>query len=127
MSGAAHPQLVVFDSEFELLRFELDGGVGYVLLGDIDFNGAGRIFEAFEAQSGLSGLVELMMEEAELADGLSVTRLVDAVRLLMNRHERVRLIRSPQMLAHSFYRLGMLTEGTRLELIEPREEEGGAS
>ncbi|MFP6870739.1 MAG: hypothetical protein VCE91_15645 [Nitrospinota bacterium] len=127
MSGSAHPQLVVFDSEFELLRFELDGGVGYVLLGDIDFNGAGRIFEAFEAHPGLSGLVELMMEEAELADGLSVTRLVDAVRLLMNRHERVRLIRSPQMLAHSFYRLGMLTEGTRLELIEPREEEGGAS
>ena len=127
MSGAAHPQLVVFDSEFELLRFDLDGGAGYVLLGDVDFDGAGRIFEAFEAYPGRGGAVELMMEEAELTDGLSVTRMVDAVRLLVDRFDQVRLIRSPQMLAHSIYRLGMLTEGSRLELVEPREEEGEAS
>ena len=126
-SESAQPRLVVFDSEFELLRFDLDGGAGYVLLGDVDFDGAGRIFEAFEADPGRGGAVELMMEEAELTDGLSVTRMVDAVRLLVDRHERVRLIRPPQMLAHSFYRLGMLTEGTRLELVEPREEEGEAS
>jgi len=127
MSGSTQPQLVVFDSDFELLRFDLDGGVGYVLLGDVDFDGAKQIFEAFEADPGRNGPAELMMEETELIDGLSVTRMVDAVRLLVSRHERVRLIRSPQMLAHSFYRLGMLTEGTRLELVEPREEEGGAS
>ena len=53
--------------------------------------------------------------------------MVDAVRLLVDRFDQVRLIRSPQMLAHSIYRLGMLTEGSRLELVEPREEEGEAS
>jgi len=93
----------------------------------VDFDGAGRIFEAFEADPGRGGAVELMMEEAELTDGLSVTRMVDAVRLLVDRFDQVRLIRSPQMLAHSIYRLGMLTEGSRLELVEPREEEGEAS
>jgi hypothetical protein len=127
MSESAQPRLVVFDSEFELLRFDLDEGAGYVLLGDVDFGGAGRIFEAFEADPGRGGPVELMMEEAELTDGLSVTRMVDAVRLLVDRFDQVRLIRSPQMLAHSIYRLGMLTEGTCLELVEPREEEGEAS
>ncbi|MFP6890263.1 MAG: hypothetical protein VCF07_11060 [Nitrospinota bacterium] len=126
-SESAQPRLVVFDSEFELLRFDLDEGAGYVLLGDVDFGGAGRIFEAFEADPGRGGPVELMMEEAELTDGLSVTRMVDAVRLLVDRFDQVRLIRSPQMLAHSIYRLGMLTEGSRLELVEPREEEGEAS
>lgn len=126
-SESAQPRLVVSDSEFELLRFDLDEGAGYVLLGDVDFDGAGRIFEAFEAGPGRGGPVELMMEEAELTDGLSVTRMVDAVRLLVDRFDQVRLIRSPQMLAHSIYRLGMLTEGSRLELVEPREEEGEAS
>ena len=110
-SESAQPRLVVSDSEFELLRFDR----------------AGRIFEAFEAGPGRGGPVELMMEEAELTDGLSVTRMVDAVRLLVDRFDQVRLIRSPQMLAHSIYRLGMLTEGSRLELVEPREEEGEAS
>lgn len=127
MSGSAQPQLLVFDSDFELLRFDLDGWVRYVLLGDVDFDGARKIFDAFEADPVRSGPAELMMEETELTDGLSVTRIVDAVRLLVNRHERVYLIRSPQILAHSFYRLGMLTEVTRLVLVEPREEEGVAS
>jgi hypothetical protein len=61
-----------------------------------------------------------------LTDGISVTHMVDAVRLLLKSYEQVRLIRSPQMLAHSLYRVGML-QGGGLELVEPREEEGGAN
>ncbi len=126
MSGTGQPRLLISDSEFELLRFDLDEGAAYILLGDVDSGGAARVLEAFQAESGQSGMVELLMEEAELTDGISVTHMVDAVRLLLKSYEQVRLIRSPQMLAHSLYRVGML-QGGGLELVEPREEEGGAS
>jgi hypothetical protein len=125
MSGAGQPRLLISDSEFELLRFDLDEGAAYILLGDVNSGGAARVLEAFQAESGQSGMVELLMEEAELTDGISVTHMVDAVRLLLKSYEQVRLIRSPQMLAHSLYRVGML-QGGGLELVEPREEEGGA-
>jgi len=68
-----------------------------------------------------------MMGDAVLTDRYPVTRMVGAVHLLVGRNERIRLIRSPQILDHFFYRLVMLAERTRLELIEPREEEGGTS
>jgi hypothetical protein len=126
MSGTGQPRLLISDSEFELLRFDLDEGAAFILLGDVDSGGAVRVLEAFQAESGQSGTVELLMEEAELTDGVSVTHMVDAVRLLLKSYEQVRLIRSPQMLAHSLYRVGML-QGGGLELVEPREEEGGAN
>ena len=126
MSGTGQPRLLISDSEFELLRFDLDEGAAFILLGDVDSGGAERVLEAFQSESGQSGTVELLMEDAELTDGVSVTHMVDAVRLLLKSYEQVRLIRSPQMLAHSLYRVGML-QGGGLELVEPREEEGGAN
>ncbi len=125
MPGTGQPRLLISDSEFELLRFDLDEGAAFILLGDVDSGGAARVLEAFQAESGQSGTVELLMEDAELTDGVSVTHMVDAVRLLLKSYGQVRLIRSPQMLAHSLYRVGML-QGGGLELVEPREEEGGA-
>ena len=126
MSGTGQPRLLISNSEFELLRFELAEGVAFLLRGDVDSGGAARIMEAFQAESGQSGSAELRMEEAELTGGVSVTRMVDAVRFLLKSYEQVRLIRSPQMLAHSLYRVGML-QGGGLELVEPREEEGEAN
>lgn len=126
MSGTGQPRLLISDPEFELLRFDLDEGAAFILLGDVDSGGAARVLEAFQTESGESGTAELLMEDAELTDGISVTHMVDAVRLLLGSYGQVRLIRSPQMLAHSLYRVGML-QGGGLELVEPREEEGGAS
>jgi hypothetical protein len=131
MSGTGQPRLLISDSEFELLRFDLDEGAAFILLGDVDSGGAARVLEAFQpesgqGESGQSGTAELLMEDAELTDGISVTHMVDAVRLLLRSYGQVRLIRSPQMLAHSLYRVGML-QGGGLELVEPREEEGGAN
>jgi hypothetical protein len=127
MPEPGQPRLLIFDSEFKLLRFDPDGGTRFVLLGDVDAGGAGRVLKALEAEMVREGGVELMLEEAELTDAISVARMVDAVRLLVGRHAHVRLIRSPQLLAHSLYRVGMIREGAPLKLIEPREEEGSAS
>ena len=127
MPEPGQPQLLISDSEFKLLRFDPDEGTRFVLLGDVDAAAAGRVLKALEAEMVREGGVELMMEDAELTDAVSVARMVDAVRLLVGRFEHVRLIRSPQLLAHTLYRVGMIREGAPLELIEPREEEGSAS
>lgn len=125
MSAETPPGHSISDPDFELQRHERGGGVGFVLLGDVDADAAGRVAEAFRSEPAGGGAVALEMEDAELTDGLAVTRMVDALRLLLERFNRVRLARAPQMLAHTLYKTGALRDG-RLELIEPREEEGGA-
>ncbi len=127
MPYTGQPKLLISEPDFELLRFDLEQGLAYVLLGDVDSGGAGRVLEAFQSESGEGGKVELLMEDAELIDGISVTRMVEAVRCLLRNFDQVRLIYSPQMLAHSIYKVGMLKGGAGLELVDPREEEGGAN
>ena len=127
MPYTGQPKLLISEPDFELLRFDLEQGLAYVLLGDVDSGGAGRVLEAFQSESGEGGKVELLMEDAELIDGVSVTRMVEAVRCLLRNFDQVRLIYSPQMLAHSIYKVGMLKGGAGLELVDPREEEGGAN
>ncbi len=69
-------------------------------------------------------LTSLDLEELELIDGAAVARMVDLIRLLLNGSRRVRVLKSPQSLAHTLYRVGMLEGDARLELVEPRQEEG---
>ncbi len=123
----ASPRTLLEEPAFRLLREEFPGGVRFILPGDLTAEGAERVFGALESHSGAGEGAELLLDEADLADGAAVARMVDAVRLLLARFGRVRLVRSPQVLAHTIYRAGMLRPGSRLELIEPREEEGRAS
>ncbi len=127
MPGSDQPERLAFGPEFEFLRFNMDHGTGFVLTGDLDSAGARSILRALDAEPHGGGLAEFLMEEAELTDGVSVTRMVEAVRLLLARYDRVQLVRSPQALAHSLYRVGMLKGASRLFLIEPREDEGGGA
>ena len=69
-------------------------------------------------------LTSLDLEELELLDGSAVALMVDLVRLLLSGSKRVEVLKSPQSLAHTLYRVGMLEGDARLELIEPRQEEG---
>ena len=69
-------------------------------------------------------LTSLDLEELELIDGSAVARMIDLVRFLLSGSKRVKVLKSPQSLAHTLYRVGMLEGDARLELIEPREEEG---
>ena len=77
-----------------------------------------------EGQSLDTDLTSLDMEELELIDGAAVARMVDLIRLLLNGSRRVRVFKSPQSLAHTLYRVGMLEGDARLELVDPRQEEG---
>jgi len=103
----------------------MDDGTGFVLTGDLDSADARGILGSLDAKPQGGGLAELQLEEAELTDGISVTLMVETVRLLLSRYARVQLVRPPQALAHSLYRVGMLGSASRLSLIEPREDEGG--
>ncbi len=119
------PELLAFGPEFEFLRFKKEDGTEFVLTGDLDSAGARSILGVLGAEPRGGGLAELQLDEAELTDGVSVTLMVEAVRLLLSRYDRVQLVRPPQALAHSLYRVGMLEGASRLSLIEPREDEGG--
>ncbi|MCE2453750.1 MAG: STAS domain-containing protein [Nitrospinae bacterium] len=99
-------------------------GECFTLAGDLDAEGAARVLEAMEAQVLSTELTSLDLEDLELLDGAAVARMVDFVRHLLSVSRRVEVIKSPQSLAHTLYRVGMLEGDSRLELIEPREEEG---
>ncbi len=108
-------------------RYELGktaSGERYTLAGDLDAEGAARVLEAMEAQVLTTDLTSLDLEDLELLDGAAVALMVDLTRLLLSASGRVQVLKSPQSLAHTLYRVGMLEGDSRLELIEPREEEG---
>ena len=108
-------------------RYELrksTSGASFTLSGDLDSEGAARVLEAMEGQVLGADLTSLDLEELELIDGSAVARMVDLIRLLLDGSKRVEVLKSPQSLAHTLYRVGMLEGDARLELIEPREEEG---
>lgn len=127
MPEGSHLRPLVSEEAFELVRTDADDKEAwFILRGDLDAFGARLVLGALEVEPGGSEIGVFFLEEAELVDGSAIAQMVDAVRLLLERFERVRLIRSPQILAHSIYRVGMLVGNSRLELVEPREEEGVA-
>ncbi len=126
MPEGEHLRALVSEEAFALLRTDAAEETWFIIRGDQDAAGAARVLAALDAEPGGSEIGALFLEETELLDGSATAQMVDAVRLLLERFKRVRLIRSPQVLAHSIYRVGMLAGDTRLELVEPREEEGVA-
>lgn len=96
----------------------------FILAGDLDAEGAARVLGAMEGQALDADLTSLDLEELELVDGAAVARMVDLIRHLLSASSRVEVSKSPQSLAHTLYRVGMLEGDSRLELIAPRQEEG---
>ncbi len=108
-------------------RYELGKSVSgerFTLSGDLDSEGAARVLEAMEGESLCADATSLDLEELELVDGAAVARMVDLIRLLLSVSKRVEVLKSPQSLAHTLYRVGMLEGDARLELVDPRQEEG---
>jgi len=122
-----HPEVLVEESAFRFSREQAPEGARFVLSGDVDAASAEKILRALLDGSGEGKAAELLLDEAEITDGPATARMVDAVRLLLARFSRLRLVRAPQALAHTLYRVGMLRPGGRIELVEPREEEGRAN
>ena len=115
-------RILLSHSNYELGKSA--SGECFTLTGDLDAQGAARVLEAMEGQALDADLTSLDLEELELIDGAAVARMVDLIRLLLNGSGRVRVLKSPQSLAHTLYRVGMLEGDARLELIDPRQEEG---
>jgi hypothetical protein len=70
------------------------------------------------------GPARLALEALDLDDGVAVALAVDAVRAL-GRERGVVLVRAPQMLAHTLYKIGAV--GSRIALEAPRYDEGTLS
>jgi len=85
-----------------------------------------RAFSADLAREALrrgepGGVVYLDLDELDLLDGAAVAETVNALREILNTRRRLEIHRSPQMLAHTLYKAGMLEDG-RITLIDPVEE-----
>ncbi len=67
--------------------------------------------------------VTLDLTLVDLEDAAVTALLVDALRQTARRVGELKLLRPPQVLAHSLYRVGALGKST-LQLVEPRQELG---
>jgi anti-anti-sigma regulatory factor len=87
--------------------------------GILDESNAASLAVLFGSHAGVD-----VLELAELdLDGSAATlAAVDAVRRLLEASGRLTLYNSPQILAHTLYRVGLLETGT-LELRDTRQEE----
>ena len=115
-------KVLLSHSHYELRKSA--SGERFTLVGDLDAEGAARVLEAMESESLRAEITSLDLEELELLDGAAVARMVDVIRLLLSGSDKVRVFKSPQSLAHTIYRVGMLEGDARLELVDPRQEEG---
>ena len=117
-------QTLLSNPRYELRKSVSGDGAHFTLSGDLDAEGAARVLEAMEGESLRAEITSLDLEELELLDGAAVARMVDFIRLLLSVSRRVEVLKSPQSLAHTLYRVGMLEGDARLELVDPRQEEG---
>ena len=117
-------QTLLSNPRYELGKSVSDDGAHFTLSGDLDAEGAVQVLEAMEGESLRAEITSLDLEELELIDGAAVARMVDLIRLVLSVSMRVEVLKSPQSLAHTLYRVGMLEGDSRLELVDPRQEEG---
>ena len=94
------------------------------LEGELSEQNAAEFDEAFRRLSvSPNGTTTLNMASLDITDGVSVATVLNAIRNLLERTEKVIIIAAPQMLAHNLYRVGMLAADSRIELVDMREEE----
>ena len=93
------------------------------LSGELNEENAAEVDEAFRNLSVAShDATVLDMSALDITDGVGVTTMINAIRHLLERTNKVIIIAAPQMLAHNLYRVGMLAD-SRIELVDIREEE----
>ncbi len=67
--------------------------------------------------------VALDLIEFDVGDGIAIATAINAIRHLLKRTKKVKLIGAPQILCHNIYRVGLLETGTHIELVAMREDE----
>lgn len=111
---------MIYEGGISLERTEREGGALLVFSGVLDAGNPGSLSRLIERQAGGAAFADLA--ELDLDGAAAVIEAVDAVRALVGASGRLTLFNSPQVLAHTLYRVGLL-EGAALELVDTRQEE----
>ncbi len=93
------------------------------LAGDLIASDAEKLERWFRESATQDTPCRLELGELDITDGVAATYMINIVRLIMNRCEKVTLSGSPQLLAHNLYRAGLLFEGCTIALEGMREDE----
>ena len=94
-----------------------------VISGELSGDHIAVFTQRLQQQPVLDRELSIEMHEFDVLDGVATTAAVDAVRALLARCTRLVLIGAPQVLAHNLYRVGMLEQGSDLQLRDTREDE----
>jgi ABC-type transporter Mla MlaB component len=96
-----------------------------VLKGQIERDVAALFIEQLAGLGREDAPLTIDMEDADVEDSSVATMLVDYIRETAHRVGAVQIVRPPQIIAHSLYRVGAL--GGAIQLVEPRQEIGTSS
>lgn len=84
----------------------------------------GQSFEArLEAAPIAPGRCTLDLSRLDIEDAAAAVSAVNGVRGLLARTGRLVILGAPQVLGHNLYRVGLLGEGSTVELVDMREDE----
>lgn len=102
---------------------ERDDGVRVWVSGDLDSSQCNCLRAFWDCHIDEAATrVDIELADLDSLDGESVAVMVDIVRDHLTRGASVIVHHAPQMLAHTFYKIGLLAE-SRFQLIDPRVEE----
>jgi hypothetical protein len=94
----------------------------YILSGEWDLAEVNRTLAYFKKVPESAEII-LELTDVEIQKGTAMALLITVIRFLLAKHNRLVLLRSPQMLAHTLYKTNMLRQ-CNIVLIEPREDSG---
>lgn len=106
------------------IRHQQDGGAVRIWVsGDLD-SGQCDCLQAFWNChiDETAAQVDIELADLDCLDGQSISALVEIVRQHLSAGAAVTVHHAPQMLAHTFYKIGLISN-PRFELIAPRQEE----
>ncbi len=96
---------------------------GWVIDGELDGRNSASLRLWCEGIETVPERRTLELAGLEILDARGMAAAIEAVRWLLQRTPVLTLAHPPHLLAHTLYRIGMLAEGSRLGLFEPRQEE----
>ena len=96
---------------------------GWEIEGELDRHTVTLLHNWCDGLSAQQQQASLELGGLEILDSEGSAAAVAAIRLLLCRISALTVAHAPHLLAHTLYRIGMLEEGGKLQLIEPREEE----
>jgi len=96
---------------------------GWTIDGELDYLNRSELLVWSEGLTKVQVALTLELAGLEILDAEGVIAAIEAIRLLLQRTSVLSVSHAPHLLSHTLYRIGMLEAGTRLTLVEPRQEE----